>query len=109
MTLADMLGQFLSGTWISIQILVISSVAGTALAVPLALARISRWLPLRTLSFVWSGFFRGTPLLVQLFLFYYGLAQFDWIRGSSFWPLNGLKCVTCRRLPGRTRRISPLS
>ncbi len=83
----EMLGQFLAGTWISIQLLAISSIAGTALAVPLALARLSRFMPLRALALVWSGFFRGTPLLVQLFLFYYGLAQFGWFRNSSFWPL----------------------
>lgn len=87
MTAAEMAEQFLAGTWISVQILVISSVCGTALAVPLALARISRLTPLRGLALVWSGFFRGTPLLVQLFLLYYGLAQFGWIRNSGLWPL----------------------
>jgi arginine/ornithine transport system permease protein len=30
---------------------------------------------------------RGTPLLVQLFLLYYGLAQFEWVRASAAWPL----------------------
>src|SRR5438876_461473 len=32
-------------------------------------------------------FFRGTPLLVQLFLIYYGAGQFEWIRQSFLWPL----------------------
>ena len=31
--------------------------------------------------------FRGTPLLVQLFVIYYGLAQFEWVRQSLAWPL----------------------
>jgi polar amino acid transport system permease protein len=32
-------------------------------------------------------FFRGTPLLVQIFLIYYGTGQFDWIRDTPLWPL----------------------
>ncbi|MCB1652723.1 MAG: ABC transporter permease, partial [Pseudomonadales bacterium] len=31
-------------------------------------------------------FFRGTPLLIQLFLVYYGLSQFDVVRESVLWP-----------------------
>ena len=31
--------------------------------------------------------FRGTPLLVQIYLIYYGLGQFQAIRDSFFWPL----------------------
>jgi octopine/nopaline transport system permease protein len=30
---------------------------------------------------------RGTPLLVQIFLIYYGLGQFEWIRESFLWPV----------------------
>jgi len=30
-------------------------------------------------------FFRGTPLLIQIFLVYYGLSQIEWIRTSIFW------------------------
>ena len=32
-------------------------------------------------------FFRGTPLLVQIFLVYYGLAQFAAVRDSFLWPM----------------------
>lgn len=31
--------------------------------------------------------FRGTPLMIQLFLIYYGLGQLEWIQESIFWPL----------------------
>jgi polar amino acid transport system permease protein len=40
----------------------------------------------RALPYGYIFFFRGTPLLVQLFLVYYGLAQFDAVRSSSLWP-----------------------
>ena len=32
-------------------------------------------------------FFRGTPLLVQLFMIYFGMAQFEFVRSSFLWPL----------------------
>lgn len=39
--------------------------------------------PIQALIF----FIRGTPILVQLFLIYYGAGQFDWLRASFLWPL----------------------
>lgn len=68
--------------------LAFSSVAlGAALAMLLALARISgiRVLALLVRGYVW--FFRSTPLLVQIFLIYYGLGQFVAVRTSIFWPI----------------------
>ena len=57
------------------------------IAVPLAILRIygtpSVQIPIR--AFVY--FFRGTPLLVQMFLVYYGFGQFEALRTSFLWPL----------------------
>ncbi len=36
---------------------------------------------------VYIYIFRGTPILVQIFIIYYGLPQFGFIRGSIFWPI----------------------
>ena len=64
----------------------ISLVLGLLLAVPLAVLRNSgSWLvqaPIR--AFIY--FFRGTPLLVQIFLVYYGFGQFELLRESFLWP-----------------------
>ena len=64
----------------------ISLVLGLLLAVPLAILRNYGnslvQLPIR--AFVY--FFRGTPLLVQMFLIYYGFGQFDLIKESLLWP-----------------------
>ncbi|HIO96824.1 MAG TPA: ABC transporter permease, partial [Leucothrix sp.] len=38
-------------------------------------------LPAKTFIYI----FRGTPLLIQIFIIYYGLAQFDWLRESILW------------------------
>lgn len=78
---------FVSGLGTTLELLAASTVIGLALAVPLALARLSirRWLAVPATAYAY--FFRGTPLLVQIFLIYYGLPQFDAVRTSVFWPL----------------------
>ncbi|GBF05569.1 amino acid ABC transporter permease [Deinococcus aerius] len=58
---------------------------GLPLALLVALARLSGVAPLRTLSSVYVSFIRGTPLLVQIFMVYYGLPSF----GVTLSPLVG--------------------
>ena len=70
------LPRFLGGAWLTVQLAVISCAIGLVLAVPVALARLSRNRWLRGLSTTYIFFFRGTPLLAQLFLIYYGSGQF---------------------------------
>src|SRR5262245_52520123 len=60
---------------VSFLLLIVSGVLGNLLAVPVALARVSRnpllWMP----SYAFILLMRGTPLLVQIYLIYYGLGQ----------------------------------
>lgn len=79
----------LSGLLTSLELLVLSCLLGFLLALPLAVARTSqsRWLSLPSRIFMTA--FRGTPLLVQIFILYYGLAQFAWVRHSPLWLLVG--------------------
>lgn len=79
--------RLLEGVWVTLQLVFVSGVAGLALAVPLALMRASDRFWLRVLPFAYIFFFRGTPLLVQIFLIYYGSSQFDLIRESALWPV----------------------
>ncbi|WP_457579830.1 ABC transporter permease [Ensifer canadensis] len=60
---------------------------GMILAVGIAVARFSAIAPLRWLAQVYVFVFRGTPLLVQIFIIYYGLSQFPAIRHSLLWPV----------------------
>lgn len=77
--------RLLEGAWTTIQLVVISGVIGSLMAVPIGLARHSdRWL-IKALPYGYIFFFRGTPLLVQMFLVYYGVAQFEAIRDSFLW------------------------
>ncbi|MGL6259125.1 ABC transporter permease [Vibrio sp. WXL103] len=67
---------YLDGLWTTFWLVGVSLVIGLGVAIPLAIARNSRmpllWLP----SWAYIYFFRGTPLLVQLYLIYYGMDQF---------------------------------
>ena len=55
-------------------------------AIPLGIARSSKLWYVRSLPYAYIFFFRGTPLLIQLFLVYYGLGQFEAVRESVLWP-----------------------
>lgn len=75
--------RMLHGLWVTIQLVAISITLGALIAFPVAFARMSDLPPLRWLSFAFVSFFRGTPLLAQTFLVYYGAGQFrgffeDW-------------------------------
>lgn len=76
----------LEGTWLTIQLLSLSLLCGLLLAVPLAIGRVEGPAPVRMAIAFYISFFRGTPLLVQIFLIYYGIAQFEFIRDSALWP-----------------------
>ena len=80
------LPKLLEGAWLTIELVAIAVVAGLILALPMGIARASRHWYVRALPFGYIFFFRGTPLLVQLFLVYYGLAQFDAVRQGPLWP-----------------------
>ncbi|KIH83932.1 ABC transporter, permease protein [Pseudomonas batumici] len=78
------------GLQTSISLLLISSVLGFVLAVLVALARLSKNRLVAKASLFYTSVLRGTPLLIQIYIFYYGLgslfAQFPLIRGSFLWP-----------------------
>lgn len=83
----DSLPQLAEGALLTIELIVISGLAGLALAVPIALGRVSNAWWMRAGPYAFIFFFRGTPLLVQIFLVYYGLSQFEFIRESFAWPI----------------------
>ena len=73
---------FAEGILMTLELTAIALAAGFLIALPAGLARARRlrWVSPAAGAYVYL--FRGTPLLVQTFLIYYGLAQFDWIRSS---------------------------
>ena len=85
--IASSLPLYFSGTLVTLKLLLVALGAGLAAAIPLAVMRASPnpWISRPVWLFTYV--FRGTPLLVQLFLIYYGLAQFAWLRESMLWPM----------------------
>jgi arginine/ornithine transport system permease protein len=77
---------YFSGVGVTLKILLISLAFGLALAVPLGLMRVSKSPLVNFPAWLYTYVIRGTPMLVQLFLIYYGLAQFEAVRESVLWP-----------------------
>ncbi len=83
--LLDCLQRLLRGVPLTLELAAFSCLIGFVLAWLLCAMRLSkrRWLDYPARAFV--EVFRGTPLLVQLFIIYYGLGQFAWLRESFAW------------------------
>ncbi|MFO1060773.1 MAG: ABC transporter permease [Dongiaceae bacterium] len=77
--------RLVGGFWLTLQLTVLSLGCGLALAIPLALFRASRnpllWMP----AYGYIFFLRGTPLLIQIYLVYYGIGQIEWIKSTFLW------------------------
>ena len=83
----DSIPKLLTGLGLTLELLVLSTAIGLVLAVITLLMRISGLWFLAWPSMLYIYVFRGTPILVQIFVIYYGLPQFAAIRESVFWPL----------------------
>ena len=68
--------RYVSGLETTLSLVVISICLGAMLSLPVAVARMSGKPVLRRLAFAYVYFFRGTPLIAQLFLIYYGFGTF---------------------------------
>ncbi len=67
---------YLDGLWTTAWLVGLALIIGLMVAIPLAIARNSRNYLIMGPSWAFIYFFRGTPLLVQLYLIYYGMDQF---------------------------------
>lgn len=80
------LGDYAQGLRLTITLTLASLALGFALSIGLALLRNHAHPWVRGPVMLYTVVFRGTPLLIQLFLIYYGLAQFELVRASILWP-----------------------
>ena len=88
--IAESLPTYWAGLLTTLELLALALAFVLAAALPLGVLRASgrRWLgvPIGAPVWLYTYVIRGTPLLVQLFLVYYGLAQFEALRASALWP-----------------------
>ncbi len=89
--LPDYFDLALRGIWTTLWLLALSTLLGLACAVPLGLAQVTGPAWLAWPAYAFCTVIRGTPLLLQLWLLYYGLGalfpQYPWIRQSELWPI----------------------
>ena len=88
--------QLVKGLWVTLTLTGLSVMIGFNLGLGLAVMRLSENLLVRGIAKGYSTLFRGTPLLVQIFLFYYGLGEFGFIRNTpTLWWLfsEGSRCA----------------
>lgn len=77
----------IQGLGMTLKLLFLSSLIGLVLAIVILLLRISERWYLMWPAMAYIYVFRGTPLLVQIFVIYHGLPQFDLVRESFLWPI----------------------
>ncbi len=85
--IVESIPKMLMGIGLTMQLLFISAALGLMLAIILLLMRISGKWYLAWPSLTYIYIFRGTPILVQIFIIYHGLPQFEFIRESILWPI----------------------
>ncbi len=82
-----MINELLNGAGLSLELAILALSIGFAISVIftylLATKKKVFSVPINT----FITFTRGVPLLVQIFLLYYGAAEFEWVRNSVFWPI----------------------
>tara|TARA_B110000914_G_scaffold174899_1_gene156057 strand:+ start:4 stop:672 length:669 start_codon:yes stop_codon:yes gene_type:complete len=79
--------RLLNATLLTIELTLLSLFFGIFVGVFFAILRTSKNKILYYFSYYYSYVFRGTPLLVQIFIIYFGLGQVEWIRESFLWIL----------------------
>ena len=81
----ESLPRLLNATKVTIELTLLSLLFGIFVGVFFAVLRTSKNRVFYFISYYYSYIFRGTPLLVQIFIIYFGLAQIEFIRESFLW------------------------
>ncbi|MEQ5835401.1 ABC transporter permease [Marinobacter sp. NFXS9] len=79
--------HYWDGLVTTVQLVFLSLVIGLVLSVPLAILRTMRNPFISGPIWLYTYVFRGTPLLIQLYIIYYGIAQIDGIQETFWWTI----------------------
>ena len=83
--MASSFPKLLNATLVTLKLLSLSLIFGLILGLFFAILRLSKNIFLNKFSYFYSYIFRGTPLLVQIFIIYFGLGQIEFLRSSFLW------------------------
>jgi octopine/nopaline transport system permease protein len=79
------LPKLLNAAGITLKLLSASLVAGLFIGFLFAIMRLNKNIFINRLAYGYSYLFRGTPLLVQIFIIYFGLGQVEYLRSTFLW------------------------
>jgi len=79
--------RLLKATKLTVELTLLSLFFGIFVGIFFAILRTSKNKILYYISYYYSFILRGTPLLVQIFIIYFGLGQVEWIRESFLWVI----------------------
>ncbi len=77
--------KLLNASLVTLKLLSLSLIFGLILGLFFAILRLNKNIFLNKFSYFYSYVFRGTPLLVQIFIIYFGLGQIEFLRSSFIW------------------------
>ena len=81
------LPKLLSATVITLKLLSASLIIGLLIGFLFSVLRLNKNPFINKFAYGYSYLFRGTPLLVQIFIIYYGLGQIEWLRSTFLWVI----------------------
>ena len=81
------LPKLLSATVITLKLLSLSLFFGLFIGLFFAVLRLNKNIIINKIAYGYSYVFRGTPLLVQIFIIYFGLGQIEYFRSTIFWVI----------------------
>ena len=79
--------KLLGATVITLKLLSVSLVIGLFIGLIFAILRLNKNFFINRFAYGYSYIFRGTPLLVQIFIIYFGLGQIEYLRSTVLWVI----------------------
>ncbi len=79
--------KLLSAAVITLKLLSVSLIVGLLIGLAFAILRLNKNIIINKIAYAYSYVFRGTPLLVQIFIIYFGLGQIEYLRSTFLWVI----------------------
>ena len=85
--MASSLPKLLNAAVITLKLLSVSLIVGLIIGLLFAILRLNKNIFINRFAYGYSYIFRGTPLLVQIFIIYFGLGQIEYLRSTVLWVI----------------------
>jgi octopine/nopaline transport system permease protein len=85
--IVNSLPKLLPAALVTLKLLISSLIIGLIIGLGFAILRLNKNIFINKFAYGYSYLFRGTPLLVQIFIIYYGMAQIEYLRSTFLWVI----------------------